>query len=161
MTKRFLLVAVFLAFLSIAAKKPPDEDIQLTIINKSELEIAAQLQAESHECVNQRGSIEGNFYYLRVPAGDQENPAIKVFDIEKDTYRMQLFYLETYDPVYGFECGSTQPNALIAGHNLRLVVLPCNEQPGNVGEPGMRKYLPNPVSSKAFWDQYWLTRLIY
>jgi hypothetical protein len=161
MTKKFLLAIVFLAFLSIAAKKPPIEDIRLTIINKSGMEIAAQLQAESQECTNQSGSIEGNFYYLRVPTGDRENPALKVFNIEKDTYRMQLFYLETFDPVYGFECGSVQPNALIAGHNLRLVVLPCNEQPGNVGEPGMRKYLPNPVSSKPFWDQYWLTRLIY
>ncbi len=155
------MVAVLLAFLSIAAKKPPIEDIQLTIINKSGMKIAVQLQAESQECVNRIGSIEGNFYYLRVPAGDRGNPAVKVFDIEKDTYRMQLFYLETYDPVYGFECGSTQPNALIAGHNLRLVVLPCHEQPINVGEPGMRKYLPNAVESKAFWDKYWVTRLVY
>lgn len=159
--KKLLLWTAILTILLTGAKKSPTETVRLNIINKSNFEIAIQLNAKSQECVNQCGSSEGNFYYLRVPTGDRQTPAAKTFEIEKNTYTMQLFYLETYDPVYGYQCGSAQPNALVAGRNLRLVVLPCGEQPGNVGEPGLRKYLPTTVKSKLFFDQYWLTRLIY
>jgi hypothetical protein len=108
----------------------------------------------------------GEFYYLPVEEGSKEKPTIKAFDIEKNTYTMNLYYISTYDPVYGFKCDPTAPNPLIAGRNLRVVVLPCNTlpkpRPGIVGEGSMWKYLPFPVEAYTiFLTDYWKTRLIY
>jgi hypothetical protein len=162
MNKRLLLLWVgLLALAALAAKRPPIQTSPLTIINKSGKEVAVQLKARSQSCVNSCDTLEGAFYYLRVPKGDRDRPASKTFNIEQDTYSMQLFYLETYDPVYGYDCNTARPNALIARREVRLVVLPCGETPPNVGEPGMRKYLPNSVRNRAIFDKYWLDRLVY
>jgi hypothetical protein len=77
---------------------------------------------------------------------------------------MQLFYIETYDPVYGFKCGTPKPNAMNAARNIRLTVLPCDFRmgPKQIGEPSMRKYLPFSVAEYAIiYQKYWLTRLVY
>jgi hypothetical protein len=89
---------------------------------------------------------------------------------------MFLFYISTYDPVYGFKCEPTVPNMLNASRDLRLVVLPCNELPigtmtlfgvklpdgRRVGEPSMWKYIPFPVPDFArFFNNYWKDRYIY
>lgn len=161
--KRMLILISLFSLLLIGADRPVDT-IRLTIINKSGMEIAVQLRSKDTECANSKDIVRGEFYYLKVLEGDREEPTLKVFDIQKETYAMQLFYLETYDPVYGFKCATPLPNALIARRNIRLVVLPCSfvPSPKAVGEPSMRKYLPFPIKELAlFYQKYWLTRLIY
>lgn len=160
-TAALFFLIVLLCLSAIAAKRPPVAASRLTIINKSGLPVAVQLKARSQSCLNNCDSLDGAFYYLSVPAGDREVPAVKTFDIQQDTYGMQLYYIESYDPVYGYDCGTPKANALIARRDIRLVVLPCGQTPPNVGEPGLRKFLPTPVQERYFFDKYWLTRLVY
>jgi hypothetical protein len=161
--KRILIFISLLSILLIGADRPIDT-IRLTIVNKSGMDIAIRLRSQDTEAINSKDVLKGEFYYLPVSEGGREEPTIKVFDIQKDTYVMQLLYVETYDPVYGYECTTPAPNALIARNNIRLVVLPCGftPQPFAVGERTMRKYLPFPVKAYAkLFQKYWLTRLVY
>lgn len=161
--KKIVWLIALLALLLIAGSEPVDP-IRLTIINKSEEDIAIQLTSKNRECCTSKEIDYGEFYYLPVLEGSRETPTTKTFIIEREQYLMQLFYLETWDPVYGFECGSTAPNTLIAQNNLRVVVLPCGEFPGPraVGERTMWKYIPFPVPQLAvIFNNYWATRLIY
>jgi hypothetical protein len=162
MKKIFWLLPVLALFL-MGGSEPVDL-VRFTIINKSKSDIAIQLNAIPKVCCNKADVEKGEFYYLQVEEGTKENPTVKIYTIVKDTYQMQLFYLSTYDPVYGFKCDPTVPNKLSAGRNLRLVVLPCNEipTPWSVGEPSMWKYLPFPVPDLArFFNEYWKDRLVY
>ncbi len=161
--KKILIIITLLSLLLISADRPTDT-IRLTIINKSGMDIAVQLRSRTIEAINSKDVLRGEFYYLPVAEGSREAPNVKVFDIQQDTYAMQLLYVETYDPVYGYECTTPAPNTLIARNNIRLVVLPCgfNPRPQAVGERTMRKYLPYPVKEYAkFFQKYWLTRLVY
>ncbi len=142
----------------------PLQLVRFTVINKSGSEIAIQLNAVPKVCCNKADTKEGEFYYLPVEEGSKEVPTVKVFTIAKDTYNMWLFYISTYDPVYGFECSSTAPNRLSAARNLRLVILPCDELPNPwaIGEPSMWKYTPFPVGDLAvFFNNFWKDRYIY
>jgi len=164
-TIKALVPLILLALLLMAADDPVDT-IRLTIINKSDTDIAVQLMGEDQHCCNKADIDRGEIYYLPVAEGSKDKPTEKAFDIEKNEYTMQLYYISTYDPVYGFKCENNAPNKLSAGRNLRVVVLPCNEPPVNrpwtVGEPSMWKYLPYPVESLAIqFNNYWATRLIY
>lgn len=164
MNKKIAWIIPIFALLILAGSKPVDL-IRLTIINKAEMDIAVQLNAVPKVCCNMADVEQGQFYYLPVPEGTKEQPTVKVYTIERDTYLMRLYYLETYDPVYGFKCDPTLPNTMIAGRNLRVVVLPCGQIPRNpkaVGEGSMWKYLPYPIPSlSVFFSDYWKTRLIY
>ena len=174
MKKLIWLLPVLALFLM--GGSDPVELIRFTIINKSKSDIAIQLNAIPKVCCNKADVEEGEFYYLQVEEGTKEAPTVKIFTIAKDSYQMQLFYLSTYDPVYGYKCDPTVPNRLSAGRNLRLVVLPCNELPigtttvfgrtlpdgRRVGEPSMWKYLPFPVPDLALvFNNYWKDRFIY
>jgi hypothetical protein len=174
--KKFIWLLPVLA-LFLMGGSDPLELIRFTIINKSESDIAIQLNAIPKVCCNKADVDKGEFYYLPVEEGSKETPTVKIFHIAKNTYQMQLFYLSTYDPVYGYKCDPTVPNGLSAGRNLRLVVLPCNQLPTGpilnlgelrlptgrrVGEPSMWKYLPFPVPDMArLFNQYWKDRFIY
>lgn len=161
--KKILWLLPILALLLGAASDPVDP-IRLTIINKSDMDIAVQLQGITKVCCNKSDTQKGEFYYLRVAAGSRALPTTKTFIIERDTYTMQMFFIQTWDPVYGFKCDSTVPNVLTAGRNLRLVVLPCGElpKPCAVGEPSMWKYIPYPVPELSrIFNPFWRSRLIY
>jgi hypothetical protein len=161
--KKILWLLPLLSLLLMAASDPI-RPIRLTIINKSEMDIAVQLQAKPRECCKGTQDLEGNFYYLPVAEGDRSTPTTKSFLIEPDTYQMLVFYIQTWDPVYGFDCNQNAPNKLIAENNIRVVILPCGEIPAPqaVGEPTMWKFLPYPVPAYgAFFNRYWITRLIY
>ena len=157
--KKTLLVILLLSLLSMGSKE--SELIELTIINKSEMDIGIQLKGSDKICATCSDTVEGQLYYLTVPEGSKEKPSVKTFEIEKDRYGMQLYYIETWDPVYGFKCNQPTPNRLEAARNIRLVVLPCDETPPNVGEPSMRKYLPFPITSLVFISKYYVYRYIY
>ena len=157
--KKTLLVILLLSLLMTGSKG--SELVELTIINKSDMEIAIQLKGTDKVCANCSEVEEGSMYYLTVPEGSKERPSVKTFEIEKDRYGMQLYYIETYDPVYGFKCNTPTPNRLEAARNIRIVVLPCDETPPNVGEPTMRKYLPFPIRTLFFISKYYVYRFIY
>jgi len=173
--KKIIWLLPILALFLMGGSKPV-ELMRFTIINKSESDIAIQLNAVPQVCCNKADTDKGEFYYLPVEEGSKEVPTVKIYTIEKNTYQMQLFYISTYDPVYGFKCESTVPNMLNASRDLRLVVLPCNELPigrmtifglslpdgRRVGEPSMWKYLPYPIPDLArVFNNYWKDRYIY
>jgi hypothetical protein len=162
--KKIIWLLPILAILLIAGSEEPTDLIRFTVINKAEREATIQLQAIPQVCCNIADVKQGEFYYLTVPKGDKDKPITKTNTIAKDTYRMYVFYKQTYDPVYGFKCDPTVPNTLMARRNLRLVLLPCGELPTRcaIGEPSMWKYIPYPVKQYAFFrTDYWLDRLIY
>ena len=164
--KKALLITSILALLLVSASQV--KLARLTIINKSGMEIAVQLRSMEDDLL---------VYYLRVPEGDKEHPYSKTFTIERDAYYMQLHYIETYDPVYGYKRTMQPPNKLMAYRNLRVVFLGCGEIPNNWGEPSMMKYLPvvsTPMGRAAVVTncmplpvrlglirKCWQTRLIY
>ena len=133
--KKALFILAILSILLIGAEKPVAV-AKLTIVNKSGMDIAVQL-------TNFKTDPEDKlFYYLRVDAGDHDAPSTKTFVIEKDQYFFQLFYIETYDPVYGYKCDTQQPTKLIFFRNTRLTFLPCGFNTCQPGEPSMRKFAP-------------------
>ncbi len=127
MKKTLMLISIF-ALLLVASE--PVKLVRLTAINKSGIEIAIQLFTADYE----------NFYYLTIPEGSRGNPTTKTFTIVPAAYRMQVFYIETYDPVYGFSCAPAPATMLIAKRNLKVVFTECGEIPPNRGEPSMMKY---------------------
>jgi hypothetical protein len=165
MMKKLFYIFPLLTLLLLGAKKPIDL-VEFTIINKSGRDIAISLKGKDWVCLNQCDNRKGEIYYLTVPSGDNETPSVKRFEIEKNTYAMQLYYIQTWDPVYGLKCPIPKPNAMMANRNIRLTVLPCDQTPNpcnrSVGEPTMWKYLPYPASKLTpFMNLYWKTRLIY
>jgi len=126
---RTLIVLSFLALLVTGVGFA--DQTRLTVINRSTLPIAVRLN----------GLQEEEFYYLRVPAGERFIPAEKDFTIIKDIYRAQIYYIETYDPVYGFECPGSLGSTVNAYHVVRMVVNDCHSlRPLRGGEP--RRRLP-------------------
>ena len=165
MIKKLIYLLPLLVLLLIGAKKPIDT-IEFTIINKAGRDIAISLKGKDQVCFNQCDTRKGEIYYLTVPAGINDTPSIKSFEIEKNTYGMQLYYIQTWDPVYGLKCPTPAPNSLAANRNLRLTVLPCDQTPNYcgkaIGEPSMWKYLPYPVTKLTpFLNSYWKTRMVY
>jgi len=129
--KKTILVLALLSMLLMASD--PMNTIRLTIINKSGMDIAVQL-------IDGDYTDYDNIYYLTVTEGDRLVPNEKAFDIVPGMYNMQVFYIETYDPVYGFSCGQSPPVKLIARKNMKVVIIECGQQPPNWGEPTMTKY---------------------
>jgi hypothetical protein len=163
MIKKILYLLPLLTLLLIGAKQPIDL-VEFTIINKAGRDIAISLKGKDWPCISQCDTSKGEIYYLTVPAGDRDGPSVKTFEIEKNTYGMQLYYIQTWDPVYGFKCPIPAANALMATRNLRLTVLPCDQTPNckGIGEPTMWKYLPYGLTTpNRFLNLYWFTRLIY
>jgi hypothetical protein len=158
---RLILISLLAIFL-LGATRPVDT-VRLTVVNKAEMDIAIRLTSKTYECANCADVVYGDFYYLTVLEGSRETPNVKAFDIQKNDYAMQLFYLETYDPVYGYKCETPAVNVIMARRNIRLVVLPCDFKmgPKQIGEASMRKYLPYINKTYGFlFQKYWLTRLI-
>lgn len=165
MIKKILYLLPLLTLLLLGAKKPIDR-VEFTIINKSGRDIAISLKGKDWVCINECDTRKGEIYYLTVPSGDNDSPSVKKFEIEKNTYGMQLYYIQTWDPVYGLKCPIPKPNALIANRNIRLTVLPCDQTPNAcnkaIGEPTMWKFLPFGLSKpNPALNLYWYTRLIY
>jgi hypothetical protein len=130
MGKKLLLVVFLLALISTSASSPPGRLVQLTVVNKSGLKIEISLT----------GQCEETFYYLRVPKGDRASPMEKTFTLVPDTYSTSLYYIELWDPVYGYSC-SSKSQTLDLTRNVRMVVLPCDRTPPNSGEiPATVKY---------------------
>ena len=127
--KKTLLAAALLALMLLGAAPYHGLKLtRLTVINKSGLPIEIQLI----------GSCEDNWYYLRMSDGDRLFPTEQVFTIAPDEYKMQVFYIELWDPVYGYSC-APKSAAIDATRNLRVVVSECDWTPPVPGEPSMVK----------------------
>jgi hypothetical protein len=137
--KKVLLLTSILALMLVGAD--PSGLVRLTLINKSGMEIAIALHSKTDDL---------RIYYLPVPEGDREEPATKVYTILRDSYYMQMYYIDTYDPVYGFKCNVQPPNSLIAHRNLRVIFLECDKLAPNPGEPSMMKYLPVTSTARGY-----------
>jgi hypothetical protein len=128
-TRRIFFILIILSLLLIGAKPEPIL-IRLTIINKSGLPIEMRLTGSF---------LEDNQYYLRIAKGDALAPNLQIFTILPDKYSIQLYYIELWDPVYGYHCGSKSMTVDVF-HNTRLAVAACDVTPNNSGEPGMWKF---------------------
>ena len=130
--KKALLIVCLLAVLALGAKGPEGKLFRLTIVNKSEMDMAYHLL-----------NIDGeSFYYLKVPAGSREAPTEKVFTIEPGVYMLRPYYIETWDPVYGVKCGGAGSKLLIVARNIRITFLKCGVRARFPGEPSMFKFSP-------------------
>lgn len=116
----FVIVLLAITGLAVSSKLL----VRFTVINKSGMDIAVQMI----------GNDSDVFYYLPVPEGSRLIPTLSYFTILRDSYRVQVFYLETYDPVYGFRCGGSAAVELQATHNTRLVVKECGRRSLKTGE---------------------------
>ena len=129
--RKTTLIISLLAILLIAASSEYTKDLyRLTIINKSGMEMAISLIGED----------DNNIYFLRVPAGDRRSPTETIFTIVPDTYSIKPYYIEPWDPVYGYTCSDPGAKTLIAERNMRLTFTECNYIPRNGGEPSMWKF---------------------
>jgi len=137
--KKILFVTTLFALLCLGAKKPLTPTVQFTIINESGMNIAVQLSATVKDCTDHCDTLNSRFYYLSVPKGEQEWPTTRTYEIDRGNYKLRLYYLETYDPVYGFECGGGGSLNLNATHYNSLVVMPCDKPAANGGGEGNYK----------------------
>lgn len=130
MNKKAGLIALYSAILCIialglvAATVPPARLMRLTVINKSGRKVEIRLT----------GMDQGGFYYLHVPEGDRQTPFEQIFTVFPDHYSSTLYYVEIWDPVYGFHCAS-RSQRLDLTRNVRVVVVECDRRVPNVGEP--------------------------
>lgn len=120
--KKVLLVIAIMSLALTGAGAP--RTVELTIVNKSGMEIAVNL-------------VEANqyrAYYLHVDEGTKSVPKKEVFAIERAEYTMNVYYIQIYDPVYGYECDQPGSSTWEAIRNLRITVLPCDAPAANRGE---------------------------
>ncbi len=131
MRKSLVYLVIILCLLGgpLGAVKPPFKLMRLTIINKSDMAVGVKLTGKTLE----------QFYYLRLEKGSRVTPTIGQFTVAQDTYTAQVYYIEYWDPVYGYRCGSTPTSRLDVMHPSRLTLLPCGEGGRYSGEPGMVK----------------------
>lgn len=149
--KRILLTfMIIIVALGTIGAKEPGKLMRFTVINKFELPIGIQLISQNDSNI---------YYYLTIPAGSRADPTEKTFTLTRDEYAMQVYYIETYDPVYGYQCSRPLPARMNATRNIRLVFNDCNQQPPNPGEPSMLKFWPS--TGPLYWMRYWRCRYIY
>ncbi|MEW5869345.1 MAG: hypothetical protein AB1894_08725 [Chloroflexota bacterium] len=131
--KRIKRVMLLLALLSLsmlgASPWAGGRPAVLTVINKSGMVVEISLSGANLE----------NAYYLRVPTGDRTVPTVKTFEIVRDQYASTLYYVELWDPVYGYSC-SRDSQQLDLTRNVRVVVTECDRNASAPGEPSMLKY---------------------
>jgi hypothetical protein len=129
--KKKLLIVSLVAILLMGARPISGGLITLTVVNKSTSKLAVQLTGLTNTCC---------FYYLQVPKGTKEHPAVSSFTVAPGKYSIEGFYLQLWDPVYGYKCGDPGKTTLQAFRNVRLIFTQCNYRPPNRGEPSMEKF---------------------
>ncbi|MBN2547638.1 MAG: hypothetical protein JXB15_00660 [Anaerolineales bacterium] len=125
------LLCVLVLFSVLLSASTTVDLVRLTLVNKSDMPIAVELA----------GIYQETYFYLDVAQGSRIAPVEREFTIPRDAYTLRLYYLETYDPVYGFKCSATATSLEIMS-NTRIIFLPCGEQPPNPGERTLLKFWP-------------------
>jgi len=134
--KRNWFILALLAFMLVAPSSPTVVKlVRLTVVNKAGLDIEIRLTSAMDEEFG---------YYLRVPEGERDFPTEKVFTVIQDIYKMNVYYMELWDPVYGYDCGGSSSETVDITRNVRIVVHECTYTPPNAGEPSMLKYGGSP-----------------
>jgi hypothetical protein len=127
-----LLLALTLACTSLGAA--PLRLVRLKVINKSGMGLEISLNGKYFEY----------FYYLHMPKGTRQVPAVEIYTVIPDTYSSSIYFVELWDPVYGHKC-TDKSQTLDVERNVSLVVLECNINPPNAGEqPATIKYSAHP-----------------
>lgn len=128
---RLLLLIALLAPTLVAAKPWPGKQYELRVVNKSGVKLAIKLTGISDE---------NAYYYLHVPKGDMDFPYEKTFAIASGDYNMSVYYIEIYDPVYGYSCGSAPSITLNMTRQVEIIFNTCGVRPRHGGEPSQMKY---------------------
>lgn len=133
--QKIALVLVLLSVLSLSflTAFEPAPRAQITIVNKSGVKLGIQL-IDPQDKENQ--------YFLTIEKGDRAEPQEKTFEIKPAMYSMIVFYMETWDPVYGYPTcgGSVLRSRLWARGKQRIVFTRCGVPPVDPGEPKMMKF---------------------
>jgi len=98
--KKTLLVILLLSLLSMDLRVRAD---RADHHHKSEMDIGIQLKGSDKICATCSDTVEGQLYYLTVQRAVKKTVCKNIRN-RKDRYGMQLYYIETWDPVYGFKC---------------------------------------------------------
>ena len=133
MSLKSKLLTLALVGLLLLGSAKPEKLVRLTIINKGDLPLGLRFQ-------NQEDVL--SFYYLTIQPGSKEIPTVQTFTVRTAVYNLTVQYIEYWDPVYGFQCNSIAMRDLAIFSNTRLVFLPCNQMPPNLGERTMEKVWP-------------------
>jgi hypothetical protein len=128
MRLKLLLIALLALPLIVGAGKG-ENYAAITIINKSGQEIAVGLISQDNSRI----------FYIPIPKGDRSAPYVYRFTLEKDVYRLRVYYMETYDPQTGYECRRNRTSRIDAFRNIRIAVTECYGTPPTRGEPSMVK----------------------
>ena len=124
-TRRILLFTALFALIFLTASHATPRLIRLTVVNRSGLALEISLT----------GCCDDNVYYLRVPEGDRALPMVKEFTIIPDTYQVQPYYVQLWDPVYGYDCNNPSAKRIDMTHNTRILIDECTRTLPNSGEP--------------------------
>ena len=122
--KKIIVTISLLTLLLMAANPGYKWLVKLTIINKSGMPLE----------INITGTNEENHYYLRIPRGDRDSPLEMTFTVARDKYNVQVFYVEPWDPVYGYSCG-TKSQMINIDRNVTVVFRECDRILANAGAP--------------------------
>ncbi|MEN6299322.1 MAG: hypothetical protein ABFD51_05335 [Anaerolineaceae bacterium] len=129
--KKSLLVLILASIFMIAGDMM--NTVDLTVINKSEVDIGLMLNSLTDD---------DRWYYLTIPKGypdepkdDDDSYTIRHFEIVRDVYSSVAYFMEPYDPVYGYPyCGNkTVGGHLNALHSVKLVYKPCKGHAFHLG----------------------------
>jgi hypothetical protein len=99
-----VLLAILASTLLMAAV--PTAMVRLTVINKSGYDVYIKLEGSA---------ATEQFYYLTIPAGDKNDPEVKVFTLMSDVYKRTTW-----------QCDGVQSSGdLVVSSNIRLTFTPC------------------------------------
>jgi hypothetical protein len=102
-----VLLAILASTLLMAAI--PTNIVRLTVINKSGYDVYMKLTGSA---------VTEAYYYLTVPAGDQDAPMVKVFTVMEDVYARETWQCN----------GVKSSGTLVVDGNLRLTFTPCGKR---------------------------------
>jgi len=129
MKKILLVTSFFLFIICIAAIPKYTYLVEMVIINKSGYDIEISLSGNETE----------EQYYFRIPVGSEDEPTEKTFEVIPDTYTASLYYVELWDPVYGYTCDD-KSHSINANHKTRIIVYDCLKSIRKPGEYPIIKF---------------------
>jgi hypothetical protein len=130
-----LVLTVMLVSAFLMASGPTLRVVRLTVINKSGNEVMIKLEGSD---------VGKQFYYLTIPAGNKDWPAVEVFTVLEDVYKRTTWYGEGDVAVC---VGISSTGWLVMDRNQRLVFTPCYSVPKRTIE----SY--DPVTNKMVYTQ--------
>jgi hypothetical protein len=149
MKKALLILSILVLFLSAAAPPANDNLVQLTLVNKSGLPLNIQLTSNTSFFKKSAPVTTTTSYLFTLPTGYPSSPTVQSYSILQAKYSISVYYVEAYDPVYGYKCNSPQSYTLTAEHNNRLIILACNRGAVNPGVSPFLKLSNHPSRGKG------------